>query len=122
MKLTAISSPISATKIAKGSSVTTAAMIPVVNIGARNPDRILSSVCPATIFANSRTPSDTARARYEMISIGTSSGIRAVGAPVGTKKLKKCSLCSDSDRIVTPRKIVTLSPSATIIEVVTVNP
>lgn len=40
----------------------------------------------------------------------------------GTKKVKKCSLCFDSPRIVTPRKIVTLIPSATIIDVVIVNP
>jgi hypothetical protein len=49
---TAISSPISATKIAKGISVTIATRIPDVNSCARNVDRIFSRVCPATMFEN----------------------------------------------------------------------
>lgn len=44
MNETAISSPISAMKILNGIRVITPVIAPDVNIGARNPERILSSV------------------------------------------------------------------------------
>ena len=93
-----------------------------MNIGARNPERILSRVCPATMLANSRTPRLKARAKYEINSIGTSRGTSPSGVPEGTKNEKKCTLCSRRPRIVTPMKIVILRPILTIIDVATVNP
>lgn len=42
--------------MANGSTATTAAITPYdVNIGARNPDRIFSRVCPATKIPNRDT-------------------------------------------------------------------
>ena len=122
MNETEISSPISAIKIQNGIRVIRAVIAPDVNIGARNPERILSRVCPATVLANSRTPSEKARARYEISSIGTSRGTSHRGVPEGTKNEKKCTLCSCRPRIVTPMKIVILRPILTIIDVATVNP
>jgi len=74
------------------------------------------------MLANSRTPRDTARARYEISSIRTSRGTRARGVPDGTKNAKKWIPCFCSPRIVTPRKIITDRPILTIIEVVIVKP
>ena len=74
------------------------------------------------MLANSRTPSDTARARYEISSIRTSSGTSPSGVPDGMKYAKKCTPWMLSPSVVTPRKIITDSPIATIIDVVTVNP
>ena len=119
---TANSNPISATKIAKGISVTTATSRELVNSCAKNVERILSRVWPATMLANNRTPSETARAMYEISSISTNNGTSARGVPDGIKYEKKCNPCFCSPRIVTPRKIVTDSPIDTTIDVVTVNP
>ena len=74
------------------------------------------------MLANSRTPRETARARYEISSISTSRGTSPRGVPDGMKYAKKCTPWMLSPRIVTPRKIITESPIATIIDVVTVNP
>ena len=63
MNDTAISSPTIPRKIVNGRIATTAIIIPEVNIGARNPERIFISECPAVILAKRRTPSETARAR-----------------------------------------------------------
>ena len=89
MKLTAISSPIRARKIAIGSSATKNIKILDVRIGHNIPLKILSRVCPATILANKRTPRLNARARYEINSIITSSGTIPTGVPDGTKYEKK---------------------------------
>ena len=111
---TAISSPTNAMKIAIGNSVTKNSKIPLVNAGYRNPLKILSSVCPATMLANNRTPKLNARAKYEINSIRASNGTNARGVPAGTKKLKKWIPCRMNPKIVTPKKIITLSPIATI--------
>jgi hypothetical protein len=74
------------------------------------------------MFANSRTPSETARARYEISSISTSNGTSARGVPDGMKYEKNYRPCFWRPRIVTPRKMITDSPIDTIIDVVTVNP
>jgi hypothetical protein len=89
MKLTAISSPIRARKMAIGSSATKNIRILDVKIGHNIPLRILSRVCPATMLANSRTPRLNARARYEINSIRTSRGTIPTGVPDGTKNEKK---------------------------------
>jgi hypothetical protein len=51
MKLTAISSPTRAKKIAIGSNATKNITTPDVKIGHSIPLKILSRVCPATMFA-----------------------------------------------------------------------
>jgi hypothetical protein len=122
MKLTAISNPTSAKKIAIGIKATKNMMIPDVRIGHSIPLKILSRVCPATILANSRTPRLNARAKYEINSISTSNGTIPIGVPAGTKYEKKCTPCRYNPRIVTPKKIVKLRPIDTIIEVVSVYP
>lgn len=66
------------------------------------------------MLANSRTPRLKARAKYEISSMRHSKGTSANGVPAGTKKLKKWIPCRMNPRIVTPRKIITLSPIATI--------
>ena len=120
MKLTAISSPTRARKIAIGSNATKNIRTLDVRIGHNIPLRILSRVCPATILANRRTPRLNARARYEINSISTSNGTIPIGVPAGTKYEKKCTPCRYSPRIVTPKKIVKLRPIDTMIEVVNV--
>lgn len=74
------------------------------------------------MLANSRTPSEKARATYEMNSIRTSSGTRGPGVPAGMKYEKKCTPCVASARIVTPRNTVTDRPIATITDDVRENP
>ena len=74
------------------------------------------------MLANSRTPSETARAMYEISSISTNNGTSAKGVPEGMKNEKKCSPCFCNPRIVTPRKMITDRPIDTMILVVTVNP
>lgn len=122
MKLTAISNPTRAKKIAIGSSATKNITIPDVKIGHNIPLKILSSVCPATMLANSRTPRLKARAKYEINSINTNNGTIPNGVPAGTKNEKKCTPCRYSPKIVTPKKIVKLRPIETMIEVVSVYP
>jgi hypothetical protein len=85
MKLTANSSPTKAKKIAIGNNATKNITTLEVKIGHNIPLKILSSVCPATRFANKRTPKLKARARYEISSIRTSRGIIPIGVPAGTK-------------------------------------
>lgn len=41
------------------------------------------------MLAKSRTPSDTARAKYDTSSISTNAGTSTRGVPVGRKKAKK---------------------------------
>ena len=114
MNDTAISNPTNAIKIAIGNSVTKNSKIPLVNAGYRKLLKIFNKVCPATIFANSRTPKLNARAKYEINSIKASKGTNANGVPAGTKKLKKWIPCRINPNVVTPMKIVTLNPIATI--------
>lgn len=85
MKLTANSSPTRAKKMAIGSSATKNIITLEVRIGHNIPLKILSRVCPATRFANNRTPRLKARARYEISSIRTSKGTIPIGVPEGTK-------------------------------------
>ena len=92
MALTAISSATIATNRPNGIRVTTLTRILDVNSVNRNPPRIFISECPATIFENSRTPSETARDRYEISSIGASIGTSTSGVPAGRKNEKKCTL------------------------------
>lgn len=89
MKETAISSPTIPVKIINGIIVNRETITLDTNIGARKPARIFIRTCPAVTLANSRTPRENARARYEISSIGTSRGTRARGVPEGTKKEKK---------------------------------
>jgi len=119
MKLTAISRPHSKIKIAKGTKVTKNTIIPLVNNLANNPDKIFNKECPATKFANNRTPKENALAMYEINSINTNIGTKANGVPAGTKNEKKCSLCLAKPNNVTPIKIVTLNPNDTITDVPT---
>jgi len=97
-----------------GSKATKNISTPDVNAGYRNPERILSRVCPATTLENNRTPRLNARAKYEISSIKANNGTSANGVPAGTKKLKKWIPCRINPRIVTPKKIITLRPIATI--------
>jgi hypothetical protein len=66
------------------------------------------------MFANNRTPKLNARAKYEINSIKASKGTKAIGVPAGIKKLKKWIPCRTNPKIVTPKKIIRLSPIATI--------
>jgi hypothetical protein len=43
------------------------------------------------MLANNRTPSETARAMYEISSIRTNIGTRTRGVPDGMKYAKKCT-------------------------------
>ena len=122
MNDTATSRATIATNSANGIRVTKLTRILEVNRVNRNPPRIFISECPAARLASSRTPSDRARARYEISSIGARIGTRAIGVPAGRKNEKKCSLWILSPRIVTPIKIITLRPSETTRELPTVNP
>ena len=65
------------------------------------------------MFLNNRTPKLKARAKYEINSIKHSKGTNAKGVPAGTKKLKKWIPCRINPKIVTPKKMVTLNPIAT---------
>jgi len=78
-------------------------------------------VWPATIFANNRTPNDTALAKYDTNSIKTNKGTNAKGVPAGTKKEKNLIPCIDKAKIVTPIKIVKLKPRETTPLAVTAN-
>jgi hypothetical protein len=62
MKLTAISSPTNAVKIATGNRTIKNINIPLVNIGHNIPLNIFNKVWPATKLAKSRTPKLKARA------------------------------------------------------------
>lgn len=119
---TANSNPIRATKIANGIRVNAATIIPDVNSLNKNVERIFSSVWPATMLANNRTPNETARAMYEISSISTNIGTNTRGVPDGMKYAKKCTPWIFSPNVVTPMKIITDSPIDTITDVVTVNP
>ena len=61
------------------------------NILQAKPLRILTRVCPAIMFAKSRTPKLIARNIYETSSITTKKGERIKGAPGGRRKLKNVS-------------------------------
>jgi hypothetical protein len=56
-----------------------------------------------------------------MISIQISRGTRGPGVPAGTKNDRKCSPCFATARIVTPIKIITENPIATITLEVSAN-
>ena len=122
MNDTATSRATIATKIANGTRVATLTRTLEVNRVNRNPPRIFISECPAARLASSRTPSEIARARYEISSIGASTGTSARGVPAGRKNEKKCTLWIARPRIVTPMKIITLRPRDTTRELPTVNP
>jgi hypothetical protein len=73
------------------------------------------------MLAKGRTPRETARAKYEIDSISTSRITSPRGVPNGMNYAKKCTRWMLSPRIITPGKIITKSPTATIIDVVTLN-
>src|ERR1700761_3999235 len=56
--------------------------------------KILTSECPANMFANKRMPKLTARAIYEINSIRIINGAITVGVPVGYKIEIYRTLCS----------------------------
>jgi hypothetical protein len=107
-------------KIENGIKVNTETNILLENNCPKNVDNIFNNVCPAVILANNLTPKETALAIYDTNSIRTNNGTNAKGVPEGTKKAKKCNLCLYRAKIVTPMKIVKLSPIDTIIDVATV--
>lgn len=51
---------------------------------------------------------------YEINSITISNGTRGAGVPAGTKNDRKCRPCFATASAVTPRKIITENPIATI--------
>lgn len=53
---------------------------------------IFNSVCPASIFAKSRTDKLKGLIKYDTTSITTRKGIKGFGTPLGTKRLKKSVL------------------------------
>ena len=53
---------------------------------------IFNSVCPANIFAKSRTDKLKGLIKYDTTSIITRKGIKGFGTPLGTKRLKKSVL------------------------------
>jgi hypothetical protein len=73
------------------------------------------------MLANSRTPSDTARAKYDTSSISTSLGTSPNGVPLGTKNAKKWIPWRCRPMIVTAIQIITDRPIDTITDVVIVN-
>ena len=70
------------------------AMAPIPKVAAprlmTKPAKTFIMVCPAIILANNRMDSETGRDKYEMISITIMNGTKTLGAPWGTKELKKC--------------------------------
>jgi len=71
-----------------------------------NPASIFNKVCPDIILANNLTAKLIARTQYDIISITTSAGTNAFGAPVGTNRCKKCHPCKWYPNAVTPIQIV----------------
>lgn len=63
-------------------------------------------MCPEVIFAANLKPNDTLRARYDMNSIKTNKGKRAIGVPAGTNKEKNTRPCLTKPKIVAPNTIV----------------
>jgi len=54
--------------------------------------KIFKGVCPANIFAKSRTERLKGLIRYDTTSIITRKGIKGFGTPLGTNRLKNSSL------------------------------
>lgn len=82
-------------------------------------DKMAIRVCPATIFAKSRKPRETALAKYDTNSINTNNGTNPNGVPAGTKNEKNLIPCLVRLKIVTPRNTVTDIPRQHITELVT---
>lgn len=53
---------------------------------------IFRRVCPANIFAKSRTDKLKGLIKYDTTSITTRNGIKGLGTPLGTKRLKNSVL------------------------------
>ena len=85
---TPTSKKVSANTTASGTTEAIESTPPKVSMLHANPLRIFNNVCPAIIFAKSRTPSEMPRKAYEINSITTRKGESASGAPGGRKKLK----------------------------------
>lgn len=102
---------------ANGINVTKKRIKLLVNNLDSKPERIFSSAWPAVKLANSRTPKENALAIYEINSIRTNKGTKAKGVPPGTKKEKNLILWIYKPKIVTPIKIVRLSPRLTTADV-----
>ena len=83
MKAIAISSPLMMTVNPNGAQL--------IQPGAviAKPNNTARTVCPAVMFAKSRTESDIGRAIILMISIGTMTGIIILGTPGGTRMDRK---------------------------------
>lgn len=54
-----------------------------------NAASMFNNVCPASIFAKSRTESENGLIKYDTTSITTRNGISGLGTPLGTKRFKK---------------------------------
>lgn len=65
---------------------------------------MFKSVCPANIFANSRTDKLKGLIRYDTTSMTTRNGINGFGTPLGTKRLKNSTLLLKKFIKVIPKK------------------
>ena len=73
----------------KGKNEIKAYFLKTLKINALN---IFRSVCPASIFAKSRTDKLKGLIKYDTTSITTRNGIKGLGTPLGTKRLKNSVL------------------------------
>ena len=60
---------------------------------------------PDSMFAASLKPNEIFLAKYEMVSIITSKGNKAIGQPAGTKREKNFNPCIWNPNIVAPKTI-----------------
>lgn len=83
------SKKVNTNKIRIGKRFATKKKSPIKIIVQLNPTITFKRVCPAIIFAKSRTERLTNRKVYEINSIGTKINIKGTGDPDGKKRLKK---------------------------------
>jgi len=86
---TPISKKVKINNIIRGNKFKIKKKSPTNTIDQLNPKITFNKVCPANIFAKSRTERLTTLKVYETNSIGIKSNNKAKGAPAGRKRLKK---------------------------------
>ena len=86
-----------------------------------NPANTFKSVCPAIIFANSRTDKLIGRTRYEISSIKIRRIVNGNGVPDGINNFKKPIPFLAKPVIVTPKKTTIAKANVTAMWLVTVN-
>lgn len=86
----------------------------------KNPNNIFKSVCPDIKFANSLIAKLKTLEKYEINSIIIKNGNIFIGTPLGTNKLKKLYLCTDTPIILIPINDVNAKKKVTANELVIV--